>query len=112
MPKTFVTTTRSLLLAGALAFAALPVLAQTAPSTQPAAPTASSTVTPDSTPTGKSTTGTSKSQLRGKKIAAAHSKSKIHTVSAKKSVSGKTQKPETGATSGSGTADTTNTKKP
>src|SRR5262250_2385312 len=57
MTKTM-TATRSLLLAGALAFAALPVLAQTAPSTQPAAPAAGSAVTPGSMPTAKSTTAT------------------------------------------------------
>lgn len=101
------TTTRSLLLAGTLAFAALPVLAQTAPS-QPAAPSAGSTVAPDSTPTAKSTTGTSKPHLHSKKITAAHSKSKIHTVSAKKSVSSTTHK----AATGTGTVDTSNTKKP
>ncbi len=111
MAKTFVTTTRSLLLAGALAFAALPVLAQTAPSTQPAAPAAGSTVTSDSTlATGKSTTGTSKSHLHSKKVASTHAKSKIHAVSTKKSVDTKVQKPATSTTSGTSTVDPT--KKP
>jgi hypothetical protein len=108
MTKTFVTTTRGLLLAGALAFAALPVLAQTAPSPQPAAPAAGSTVTPAATPaTGKSATGTGTSHLHSKKIAAApHAKSKVHTVSSKKPVDSKAQKPMSGAASGAGTVDT------
>jgi hypothetical protein len=138
MTKTM-TATRSLLLAGALAFAALPVLAQTAPSTQPAAPTAGSTVTPGSMPTaksttatpsaapaakpaadaaksatdaGKSTTNTGKAPVHGKKIAATHSKSKVHAVSAKKPMDTKAQKPAAGATSGTGTVDTATPKKP
>src|SRR5215470_16568206 len=91
MTKTLIAT-RSLLLAGALAFAALPVLAQTAPSTQPAAPAAGSTVsTPNSAPTGKSTTGT-KSHLHSKKLAS-HAKSKVHAASAKKPMDTKAQKP-------------------
>ena len=61
MPK-MLTTSRSLLLAGALAFAALPALAQTSPQTQPATPsTGTSTTTPgastDMGTTGKTTTG-------------------------------------------------------
>jgi hypothetical protein len=104
MTKTIVTTTRGLLLAGALAFAALPVLAQTAPSPQPAAPAAGSTVTPA---TGKSATGTGTSHLHSKKIAATtHAKSKVHTVSTKKPVDSKAQKPMSGTTSGTGTVDT------
>jgi hypothetical protein len=95
MTKTL--TTRSLLLAGALAFAALPVLAQTAPSTQPAAPAAGGTIgTPATAPTGKSTTdttksatNTTKSHKHSKKIASHHARSKVHTVSAKQPVDSK-----------------------
>jgi len=106
-----VTTTRSLLLAGALAFAALPVLAQTAPSTEPAAPAAGSTVsTPNSTPTGKSTTGT-KSHLHSKKLAS-HAKSKVHAASAKKPMDTKAQKPAAGAATGTGAATVDTPKKP
>ena len=104
-PKTMTKTlsTRGLILAGALAFAALPALAHAAPSTQTAAPTAGSTVAPGTTTTGKSTTDASKTH-HAKRLAKAHTKSKIHTVSAKKSVDSNLQKPATGSTSGSGTA--------
>ena len=101
MTKTL--TTRSLILAGALAFAALPALGQTATSTQPAAPATGSTVTPGTTTTGKSATDASRTH-HTKKLATAHAKSKIHTVSAKKPVDSKVQKPATGTTSGSGSA--------
>ncbi len=60
MANSIFTTSRSLLLAGALAFAALPALAQTAPSTQPPAPAAGNTVAPGAAstaqPVGKSAT--------------------------------------------------------
>jgi hypothetical protein len=113
MAKTIITASRSLLLAGALAFAALPVLAQTAPATQPAAPAAVSTVTPGSAPAGgktavdagksatdagKTVTAMGKSTAQGKKLAATTTKSKIHKVSAKKHVDSKVQKPVTGGT--------------
>jgi hypothetical protein len=110
MTKTFGTTARSLLLAGALAFAALPVLAQTAPVTQPAAPAAGSTVTTPAT--GKTGTSTGKSHLHGKKVTAAQSKSRIHRVSSKKPVETKAQKPATGTSSSAGgTIDTSNINK-
>ncbi|HKF73330.1 MAG TPA: hypothetical protein VKB68_16375 [Stellaceae bacterium] len=130
MTKTL--TTRSLLLAGALAFAALPALAQTAPSTQPAAPAAGTTVTTPAD-TGKSTTDTTKpatdatksatgatksathttkSHVHSKKIAAAHAKSKVHTVSAKKPMDSKIQKPAAGSTSSTGGASGTGTADP
>ena len=99
------TTTRSLLLAGALAFAALPALAQTSPQTQPVTPsTGTSTTTPgastDMGTTGK--TATSKSHLHSKKIASAH-KSNVHRVSTKKHTStGTTKKPTGGSSMGTG----------
>ena len=53
------TSTRSLLLAGALAFAALPALAQTAPQAQPAAPAAgAATTTTSGAATSKTDLGT------------------------------------------------------
>jgi hypothetical protein len=110
MSKTIITTSRSLLLAGALAFAALPVLAQTAPSTQPAAPVAGGTVTPGTAPAagkttvdtgktstdaGKTVSDAGKSTAHGKKLSATTSKTKIHKVSAKKHVESKVQPPAT-----------------
>jgi hypothetical protein len=111
MSKTIITTSRSLLLAGALAFAALPVLAQTAPSTQPAAPVVGSTVTPGTAPAagkttvdtgkssidaGKTVTDAGKSTAHGKKLSATSSKTKIHKVSTKKHVESKVQPPANG----------------
>src|SRR5690349_9619542 len=109
MTKTL--TTRSLLLAGALAFAALPVLAQTAPSTQPAAPTTGSTVMPGGSAdtgmsTGKTASSTSKAKTHTRKIASAH-KSNVHHVSTKKhTTTSKTQKPASGSSTGTGTGGT------
>jgi len=111
MSKTIITASRSLLLAGALAFAALPVLAQTAPSTQPASPVAGSTATPGAAPaagkttvdTGKSSTDAAKtvtdagkSTAHGKTLSATTSHSKIHKVSTKKHVVSKVQTPAAG----------------
>lgn len=97
MANSLFTTSRSLLLAGALAFAALPAIAQTvAPSTQPAAPAAGSTVAPaagstvqpagkQATDAGKTDLGktsTSKGKTSGKKVV--HKTTKTHTVAASK----------------------------
>jgi hypothetical protein len=95
------TTTRSLLIAGALAFAALPALAQTSTQTQPAAPATSGSNMPgastDMGTTGKTTT--SKPTHHTRKIASTH-KSNVHHVSTKKHItSSKTQKP-TGSSMG------------
>jgi hypothetical protein len=97
-------TTRSLLLAGALAFAALPALAQTAPATQSAAPAAGSNATPGaSTDMGTGRTATSKPTTHIRKIASAH-KSNVHRVSTKKhTATSKTQKPTGGSSTGTGT---------
>jgi len=107
MPK-MLTSTRSLLLAGALAFAALPVLAQTAPQTQPAAPAAGATTATPGASTDKGTAGktvTGTSQLHGKKIASAHTKSNVHRVSTKKhTTTGTAQKPKGGSPTGTGGA--------
>jgi len=117
MTKTL--TTRGLLLAGALAFAALPALAQTAPSTQPTAPstqtiapTTGSTATPGASTdmgTGKTASSmktTSKAKTHTRKIASAH-KSNVHRVSTKKHItSTKIQKPTTGGSMGSSTSGT------
>lgn len=100
MAKTL--TTRSLLLAGALAFAALPALAQTTPSTQPAA--GSNATSSSSTDAGK--TATSKAKTHTRKIASAH-KSNVHRVSTKRHVAtSKTQKPASGSSTGTGTGGT------
>ena len=108
MPK-MLTTSRSLLLAGALAFAALPALAQTSPQTQPATPsTGTSTTTPgastDMGATGK--TATSKSHVHSKKVASAHTKSNIHHVSTKKHTTSGTTHKSTGGSTGTGTGGT------
>ncbi|MGH7126454.1 MAG: hypothetical protein ACREFI_18910, partial [Stellaceae bacterium] len=90
------TTTRSLLLAGALAFAALPVLAQTSTQTQPMTPTtgSSGSGTPGaSTDMGTGKTTTSKAKTHTRKVASAH-KSNVHRVSTKKhTTTSKIQKP-------------------
>jgi hypothetical protein len=108
------TSSRSLLLAGALAFAALPALAQTAPQTQSAAPSTGATTATTSTSgastsktdvgtTGKTapdTTAISKSPLHSKKVASAH-KSNVHRVSTKKhATTGTTQRPTSGSSTG------------
>lgn len=102
---TMFTTTRSLLLAGALAFAALPALAQTSPQTQPAAPSTGTTTPGASTDMGTGKTTTTKSRTHTRKVASAH-KSNVHRVSTKKhATTSKTQKP-TGGSTGTGTSGT------
>ena len=100
------TSTRSLLLAGALAFAALPALAQAAPQTQPAAPSAGATTAPSGASTDKGTTGktvTGTSHVHSKQVASAHTKSNVHRVSTKKhTTAGTTQKPAGGSSTGTG----------
>jgi hypothetical protein len=99
MTKTL--TTRGLLLAGALAFAALPVLAQTSTQTQPVTPSTGGTVTPGaSTDMGTGKTTTSKPKTHTRKIASVH-KSNVHHVSTKKhTTTGTTQKPMGGSSTG------------
>lgn len=88
MANSIFTTSRSLLLAGALAFAALPALAQTAPSTQPPAPAAGHTVAPGAVstvqPVGKSATDQGKTAKKTVSRTDKTSKTKVHTVAAKK----------------------------
>ncbi|HLY52485.1 MAG TPA: hypothetical protein VKQ31_05700 [Steroidobacteraceae bacterium] len=115
MPK-MLTTTRSLLIAGALAFATLPALAQTSPQTQPAAPaTSGSNMSGASTDTGTTNMGTTNKTTTGKtthhtrKIASTH-KSNVHRVSSKKHItSSKTKKPTGSSMGGSSTGTGTGT---